>query len=139
MRLFIFFILILFTIPFSFSQKIKKINYQTLIFGDGGQIKMLYDRRQRPQSVYLNRKVHIVFNAGADNEAKGKSKTKPMIITYNPVTREFSDVVTLGPAKSDHHFCPVIWADTNEKLHILYGCHKTPGTHLISKKEIPIT
>jgi len=134
MRLFIFFILILFTIPFSFSQKIKKINYQTLVFGDGGQIKMLYDRRQRPQSVYLNGKVHIVFNAGADNEAKGKSKTKPMIVTYNPETRKFSDVVTLGPAKSDHHFCPVIWADTNEKLHILYGCHKTPGTHLISKK-----
>ena len=36
-------------------------------FGKDGQIKMLYDRRQRPQSVFLNGKVHIVFNADSEN------------------------------------------------------------------------
>jgi len=128
-------IVLLLVSPVLFAQKIKKTNYQTLSFGEGGQIKMLYDRRQRPQSVYLNGKVHLVFNAGGEKEASGKSPTKPMIITYNPVTSEFSDIVTLGPAKSDHHYGPVIWADTDEYLHVLYGCHGTPGTHLISKKQ----
>ncbi|MBT3385652.1 MAG: hypothetical protein HN778_20860 [Prolixibacteraceae bacterium] len=125
---------LLFLITGLFAQRVEKTKYQTLTFGEGGQIKMLYDRRQRPQSVFLNGKVYLVFNAGAEKEAVGKSKTLPMIVTYNPVTREFSDIVTLGPAKSDHHYGPVIWADTNEYLHVLYGCHSSPGTHLISKK-----
>jgi len=103
-------------------------------FGEGGQIKMLYDRRQRPQSVYLNGKVHIVFNAGGEPGAPARSPTKPMAITYDTATREFSDIVTLGPEDKDHHYGPVIWADTEDHLHVLYGCHSTPGTHLISRE-----
>lgn len=57
-----------------------------------------------------------------------------MIVTYNPGSKEFSNVVTLGKASKDHHDGPVIWADLNNHLHVLFGCHKTPGTHLISKK-----
>jgi len=102
-------------------------------FGQGGQIKMLYDRRQRPQSVYLNNKVHIVFNAGGQIGARPKAPTKPMAVTYDPATRKFSEVVTLGPGKKDHHYGPVIWADEDDYLHVLYGCHSSPGTHLISK------
>ena len=105
-----------------------------MAFGAGGQIKMLYDRRQRPQSVYLNNKVHIVFNAGGKPGDKAKSRTKPMAVTYDPRTREFSDVVTLGAGSRDHHHGPVIWADEDDYLHVLFGCHKTPGTHLISKQ-----
>ena len=111
-----------------------KANQFTMAFGEGGQIKMLYDRRQRPQSIYLNNKVHIVFNAGGQIGASHKARTKPMAITYDSVTREFSEVVTLGPGKKDHHYCPVIWADEDDYLHVLYGCHSTPGTHLISKQ-----
>ena len=107
-------------------------------FGQGGQIKMLYDRRQRPQSVYLNNKVHIVFNAGGQIGAQPKAPTKPMAVTYDPATREFSEVVTLGPGSRDHHYGPVIWADENNYLHVLFGCHKTPGTHLISKQPATI-
>jgi len=103
-------------------------------FGQGGQIKMLYDRRQRPQAVYLDGKVHIVFNAGGEIGAKPKAPTKPMAITYDPATRRFSEVVTLGPASRDHHYGPVIWADETGYLHVLFGCHRTPGTHLISKR-----
>ena len=58
---------------------------------------MLYDRRQRPQSVYLNNKVHIVFNAVGKKGAPAGAPTKPMAITYDPSTGEFSDIVTLGP------------------------------------------
>ena len=105
-----------------------------MAFGEGGQIKMLYDRRQRPQSVYLNDKVHIVFNAGGQIGAPAKSPTKPMAVTYDPLSRKFSEVVTLGPGKRDHHYGPVIWADENDYLHVLFGCHKTTGTHLISKQ-----
>jgi hypothetical protein len=103
-------------------------------FGEGGQVKMLYDRRQRPQSVYLNDEVHIVFNAGGQFRARPKAPTKPMIVTYDPLTRDFSEIVTLGPGSKDHHYAPVIWADEGDYLHVLFGCHKTPGTHLISKQ-----
>ncbi|MHC4568420.1 MAG: BNR-4 repeat-containing protein [Planctomycetota bacterium] len=103
-------------------------------FGQGGQIKMLYDRRQRPQAVCLDDKVHIVFNAGGQIGARPKALTKPMAITYDITTRQFSEVVTLGPASRDHHYGPVIWADEDGYLHVLFGCHRTPGTHLISKQ-----
>ncbi|MHC4331922.1 MAG: hypothetical protein ACYSWW_27790, partial [Planctomycetota bacterium] len=99
---------------------------------------MLYDRRQRPQSVYLNNKVHIVFNAGGQIGARPKAPTKPMVVTYDPLNREFSEVVTLGPAKRDHHYSPVIWTDEDDYLHVLFGCHRTPGTHLISRQPASI-
>ena len=101
-------------------------------FGEGGQIKTLYDNRQRPQAVYLNGKIHIVFNAGAVEGSTGKSKTKPMAVTYDLNTRAFSSIVTLGRASSDHHDGPVIWADRQERLHVFYGWHHDLGKHLIS-------
>lgn len=107
-------------------------------FGQGGQIKMLYDRRQRPQSLLLDGKVYIVFNGGGKMVAPGKSPTFPMITTYDPSTGAFSEVVTLGPGSSDHHDGPVIWPDSKNRLHVLYGCHRTPGVHLISAKPASI-
>lgn len=115
-----------------------KAGMTSMAFGLGGQIKMLYDRRQRPQAVYLHDKVHIVFNAGGEAGAEPKAKTRPMAVTYDPRTRTFSDVVTLGGSSSDHHKGPVIWADANDYLHVLYGCHRTPGTHLVSKQPATI-
>jgi len=98
---------------------------------------MLYDARQRPQAVYLNGKVYIVFNAGgiAGSDAS-KAQAIPMAITYDPNSRTFSKIVTLSNEKGsrDHHYAPIIWADSKDYLHVLYGCHKTPGTHLISKQ-----
>jgi len=116
------------------KQERQKANQFPVAFGEGGQIKMLYDRRQRPQSVYLNNKIHIVFNAGGQIGAQPKARTRPMAITYDPLTRQFSEVVTLGPTSRDHHYGPVIWADEHNYLHVLFGCHGTPGTHLISKQ-----
>jgi hypothetical protein len=118
----------------SCGQRTESTSDRILSFGEGGQIKMLYDRRQRPQSVYLDGKVHIVFNAGGEPGAPPRSPTKPMAITYDPLTRVFSDIVTLGPGDDDHHYGPVIWADKEDLLHVLYGCHSSPGTHLISRK-----
>ena len=112
----------------------RKTKQAPVAFGEGGQIKMLYDRRQRPPSVYLNNKVHIVFNAGGQVGAQPKAPTKPMAITFDPAAREFSEIVTLGRGSKDHHDGPVIWADEEDYLHVLFGCHRTPGTHLISKQ-----
>jgi len=121
-------------IAFASAQDNEKSGLNISPFGEGGQIKMLYDRRQRPPSVFLNGKVYIAFNAGGEKGAPSRSPTKPMVVQYDPQTGEFSDVVTLGPGTSDHHHGPVIWADMDDYLHILYGCHSTPGTHLISRE-----
>ncbi len=113
---------------------------QLAAFGEKGQVKMLYDQRQRPQAVFLNNKLHIVFNAdgemksGKKKKKGNKFKTRPKAITYDPLTRKFSKEAPLGPFNADHHYCPVIWADSGGFLHVLHGCHKTPGKHLISKK-----
>ena len=106
---------------------------QTLqCFGHGGQVKMLYDSRQRPQAVYLNDKLHIFFNGGGVPGDKPKAKTRSMAVTYDPFSRTFSKIVTLGKASGDHHNGPVVWADQEEKLHVFCGWHHDLGTHLIS-------
>ena len=107
---------------------------EAMPFGNGGQKKMLYDRRQRPQAVYLDGKVHLVFNGGGKDGEDPSFRTTPMASTYDPATRSFSKTVTLGKRSKDHHYGPVIWADDSGHLHVLSGCHRTPGTHLISKK-----
>ena len=107
---------------------------QILSFGHGGGIKMLYDIRQRPQAVYLRGRVFIGFKGGASTSPSGKPKTSPMLISYDPSSRRFSGTLTVGRRTSDHHHGPVIWADDEDYLHVLSGCHKTPGTHLVSKR-----
>ncbi len=106
-------------------------------FGEAGKFKMLYDCRQRPQSVYLNDKLYIVYNGEAKPSRNGTGKAYPLLITYNPRNRSFSQPVRLGQkSSSDHHYSPIIWADEDDFLHVLFGCHRTPGTHLISNHPI---
>jgi hypothetical protein len=107
---------------------------RVLPFGEAGKFKMLYDARQRPQSVMLNGHVYIVFNADAKPTKSGKGSARPMLITYAPKSRSFSQPQRLGPRESDHHFSPIIWADQDDHLHVLHGCHRTPGVHLISEQ-----
>ena len=95
---------------------------------------MLYDVRQRPQAVCLRDRVFIGFKAGPSASQSGKAKTSPMLISYDRSSQRFSEPLTLGRATGDHHHGPVIWADQEEHLHVLFGCHKTPGTHLVAKR-----
>lgn len=106
---------------------------EILPFGEGGMLKMLYDCRQRPQSVYLKYRIYIVYNGDSKLNKRGKASAYPMLITYDPQSRRFSKPVRLGPSSSDHHYSPIIWADEDDYLHVLFGCHITPGTHLISE------
>ncbi|MBT5845357.1 MAG: hypothetical protein HOH86_02030, partial [Verrucomicrobiales bacterium] len=108
-----------------------------LAFAHGGKFKMLYDCRQRPQSVFLKDRLYIVYNGDAKPSKNGKGNAYPMLITYDPRNRSFSKPVRLGQKSStDHHYSPIIWADEDDYLHVLFGCHRTPGTHLISKHPV---
>ncbi|MEM7474655.1 MAG: BNR-4 repeat-containing protein [Planctomycetota bacterium] len=107
-------------------------------FGEAGKLKMLYDCRQRPQAVLLQGKVFIVYNGESKPTENLKGKALPMLISYDRQTREFSKAMPLHDrASSDHHFSPIIWADEKDHLHVLHGCHKTPGVHLVS--QAPVT
>ncbi|MDE0820913.1 MAG: BNR-4 repeat-containing protein [Opitutales bacterium] len=106
-------------------------------FGESGKFKMLYDCRQRPQSVFLKGRLYVVYNGDATPTKNQKGKAYPMFISYDPAKRVFSNPVRLSEtSESDHHFSPIIWADEDDFLHVLHGCHKTPGTYLVS--ELPI-
>ncbi len=109
-------------------------HYEVVSFAKGGYYKMLYDRRQRPQTLCIGDKVHIVYNGHAIVSEEGKTRTTPSVITYDIPSREFSDPIELTTQKNDHHYAPVIFGDAKDHIHILYGCHKTPGTHLVSKR-----
>ena len=107
---------------------------EILPFGEVGKFKMLYDCRQRPQAVYLKNKLYIVYNGNAKASKNGRGKAHPMLIAYNPQSRSFSKLLQLGPSSHDHHYSPIIWADEKDYLHVLFGCHGTPGTHLVSTR-----
>lgn len=106
-------------------------------FAHGGKFKMLYDCRQRPQSILLHDSLFIVYNGDAEPTRNGKGKAFPMLITYDLRDRTFSRPVRLARKNSsDHHYSPVIWADDEDFLHVLFGCHRTPGTHLVSEHPV---
>jgi len=109
-----------------------------MAFGFGGSKKMLYDVRQRPQALYFKGKVFIGFKGGGSTPADGGREsvapTHAMLLSYDPTNRQFSTPVKFGKTTSDHHDCPVIWADKDDFLHFLYKCHNKPGIHLVAKQ-----
>ena len=107
-----------------------------LEFGNRGKRNMLYDARQRPQAVLLHDRLYIVYNGDATPTKNHKGKACPMFIAYDPATRTFTEPVAIGPMSADHHDSAIIWADASDFLHVLYGCHRSPGTHLVSSKPI---
>ena len=115
----------------------REIRTDPMPFARGGKFKMLYDARQRPQSVLLHGRLFIVYNGDAEPSKSGKGSAYPMLISYDPESRTFSSPVRLGKKNStDHHYSPIIWADEENYLHVLHGCHKTPGTHRISRQPV---
>ena len=112
-------------------------NYTIYPFGEGGNLKMLYDRRQRPQALKEGNEIYIVYNGNKVNEDE-KPKTMPIITSFNLKTKTFGNSYNLGSASSDHHYCPIIWADKKMKINVFYGAHNSQGTHLISKNKLSI-
>ena len=83
---------LIFSFSVSFSQKTGRDNYKVLSFGEGGQVKMIYDRRQRPQAVFIQNTVYLVYNGGA---APGENKTYPFVVSFHPETSRFTSPVQL--------------------------------------------
>ncbi len=107
-------------------------------FAASGKFKMLYDARQRPQAICVAGKVFVVFNGKATPTRNEKGSAFPMLAIYDLESRTFARPVKLADvSSSDHHDSPIIWADRANHLHVLYGCHKSPGVHLVS--EHPVT
>ena len=118
------------------ASKSREADFEVYPFGSGGQLKMIYDRRQRPQAVYINDMVYMVYNGGAPPDTAKRATTFPFVVSYDPSGKRVSSPMQLDTKGStDQHYCPIIWADNDDILHILYGCHKTAGTHLVSKKK----
>ena len=111
-------------------------SFAILEFGSNGKRNMLYDARQRPQSVLLHGRLYIVYNGDASATKNGKGNAYPMFISYDPQSRKFSKPVRIGTKSTDHHYSPIIWADESGFLHVLHGCHRTPGVHLVSSKPV---
>lgn len=108
-----------------------------LQIADRGKFKMLYDSRQRPQSLLIHDNLFIVYNGDAKPSKSEKGSAYPMMVRYELKSGRISPPVRLGnQASTDHHYAPIIWADNAQHLHVLYGCHRTPGTHLKSRKPI---
>ena len=111
------------------------VGAKVVSFADNGGLKMFYDNRMYPQAVGLGNEVHIVW--------RGYEKGYPHLITYDLQNGKFSeprdlmigyeDQINQRRYRSDHHYAPVIWSDKNGHLHVLHGCHRTSGIHLISR------
>ena len=104
-------------------------------FADNGGLKMLYDNRQYPHAVTLGEKMHVVWR-GEDGfpycayyDLQARSFSEPVLLVEG-----FEDEIDARKYRQDHHFAPVIWSDQDGYLHTLFGCHRTTGIHLVSKK-----
>lgn len=95
---------------------------------------MTYDHRLRPQALWMEKSVFLVYKGGCPPNAGENVPAYPFVISFDLVSRTFSAPIRLSSKPStDQHHCPIIWADTDGYLHVLHGCHKTPGTHLRCK------
>ena len=118
-----------------FLAGMSPIGAKVVSFAHNGGLKMFYDNRMYPQAVALGDEVHIVW--------RGYAKGYPHLITYDLQNGKFSEPRNLmigyedqiDPKKyrKDHHYAPVIWSDKDGYLHVLHGCHRTSGLHLISR------
>ena len=129
-------IIILITSQLSAQLELDK-KFAIYSFGEGGNLKMLYDRRQRPQALKEGNEIYLVYNGNKVNEDE-KPKTMPIITSFNLKTKTFGNSYNLGSASSDHHYCPIIWADKKMKINVFYGAHNSQGIHLISKNKLSI-
>ena len=92
---------------------------------------MLFDNRMRPQAVYSEGIVFVVYQSSCSSKA-----LHPHISSCDLASGRWSVETRLGlnPEEYDHHFAPVMWLDRQGFIHVLYGCHIGTGIHLVSAK-----
>jgi len=95
-----------------------------------GSEKMIYDLRMGPQAVADGNRVIVVYQGG-----EGVPVGHPHVAVYDRALRRWSPGFRVGEAAGrDHHFAPILWRDGRQLWHILYNCHFSPGTHLVSRR-----
>ena len=104
-------------------------------FAEDGALKMLYDNRMYPQAVESGGHVYIVWRG---------SGGLPWIRAYDLGSRSFSEPRMLLDGldveidaerfRRDQHYAPVVWAESDGRLHVAFGFHRTPGYHLASSR-----
>ncbi|MDA3872813.1 MAG: BNR-4 repeat-containing protein [Kiritimatiellae bacterium] len=105
-------------------------------FAFHGSEKMIYDSRMGPQAVEHRGKIYIVYQANEHGHP-----AHPHIIVYDRQSESWSDAVRIGETEHwDHHFCPILWFDQQEHIHVLYHCHNNfGGLHLVSQQACDIS
>ncbi len=104
---------------------------EVLRFAEDGALKMLYDNRMYPQAVASGGRVYVVWRG---------DRGLPWIRSYDLVSRRFSSPRMLLEGtgieidserfERDQHYAPVLWADSDERIHVAFGFHRTSGYHL---------
>lgn len=104
-------------------------------FAEDGTLKMLYDNRMYPQAAESGGTVYLVW--------RGRLGL-PWIRAYHLESRRFSEPRMLltgtgiefdqGRFERDQHYAPVVWAESDGRVHVAFGFHRTPGYHLATKR-----
>ena len=105
------------------------------VFATGGGLKMFYDNRSYPQAVASEDSLHVVWRGQdgwpylsvVDPKLPARVDSEMLLNQFRGSLEKEARYV------KDHHYAPVIWADSKKNLHVLAGCHKTPGIHLVSR------
>ena len=111
-------------------------NQEAKPFALYGFEKMLYDIRMGPVALIHKDIMYVAFSGSSE-----VSLPQPNIIAYDIKNKKWSEPVKPGVLKvynPDHHYNPIIWMDIEEKLHMLFQCHCTPGIHLVAKNPCSI-
>ena len=118
-----------------FSKNLSAAEPLVVPFAKNGTLKMLYDNRMYPQAVQLGKRVFFVWRG---------EQGFPYVNSFDPAERTFGrqhmllsgkeESINKKRYRNDHHYAPVIWADARGHLHALFGCHRTPGLHMVSAK-----
>ncbi|MBR1918770.1 MAG: BNR-4 repeat-containing protein [Spirochaetales bacterium] len=96
-------------------------------FAVNGFEKMLYDARQSPVAITHKDKLYVAWGGGNDG------LPRPHIIEYDMKKGKWSEAIRpaeLEREAPDHHMNPVLWVDDQDRLHMLFGVHCSPGTHI---------
>lgn len=108
---------------------------EALRFAEDGALKMLYDNRMYPQAVESLDTLYMVWRG---------DRGLPWIRTYDLSSRQFSEPRMLLDGtgieidsrrfERDQHYAPVVWAESDGRIHVAFGFHRTPGFHLATVK-----
>lgn len=106
-------------------------------FATHGGEKMVYDWRMRPQAVRSGPYLHVAYQAALPGAAVGDKSgipaQHPHVARLDLRTGEWSEPGRPGCTEGvNHHFAPVLWLDNEQRLHVLYHCHRSAGRHKVS-------